>query len=218
MTFEPISPPQVGGRRLLGWFAVAVAVAVVMPATSSATTLAVPSCPAKVSYGINPHPNCTWRTFASDKYVSRLTAKGSVAKLVKVGKGPTYRLTINVDLRTTLRTVCPGASVPLSMLPCRDAAKTVGVVGKYVRGSKSLSSVFLARLDTKPCGNGSGSPCCRDTARCTLHYRADARFTYGRLVLVVRVLQKELTKNPAGVLGQTGAEVPVVVTIPRVKT
>jgi hypothetical protein len=102
---------------------------------------------------------------------------------------------------------CPPGTTPYADIPCHNAGVGTQVIGLWKPGATTLASAPVSLLD-------SSTPC-PATSPCVRHYQVSASLVYGRLVLIVQVIQGSVTKDPANDLGSAGFEVPILVTVPK---
>ena len=216
-------------RRIGGWRAAlavlgTAALLCAVPIGASAHTLAMPHCPAKGNANATPHPACFWPGFTFDSYVHHVKASATVSAVKWVRRAGDYELytfTVTARYANELKAVCPHGGVDYSAIPCRNEGTAVGVVGRYVPGSRSLQESLVSIVDQTQCpGNylSTYGACCPSEGTCTIHFQLTALPNVtGRLTFVLRLLMGELTKNPQNNLGSSGAEAPIAVTLPKPK-
>ena len=168
----------------------------------------VPTCGPKLDAGAYPHPDCVFHTFKSVDG-GAVTGTLKLGRLTTEKKGQSYELTLVETHKSVFANTC-AASTAITDIPCHNPGVSVGLEGKYVPKATTLGSTFIIATD-------SPDSTCPDQGPCTRHYSINATEDYGRLELVFRVAQGELTKNPANDIGSGGFEVVLTLNIPQFK-
>ena len=205
-------------RRTLVLVLVLVACAAVAGGRAGAatvTTRAIPACPASTPGGAFPHPNCLLARWVDSSYSEPFTGTVRLVKQRSLEKGLFVEIVLKATYASGFERTCPNPT-PSDMIPCHSPTVGLGVLGKYVKGAKTLTPVIGSVVTTGSCPDGSTGPCCSPTT-CTMRFRMNASSEYGRVVLVVQARQGTVTKNPKNSLGAAGFEVPIAVTVPRFK-
>ena len=172
----------------------------------------IPHCPAGTSASLQR--DCivsTWVDPARYGTPVHASLKGPLSRAwVKASPSTGYAhwiFTGTVRIRSRL-TICP-EPVPLGSIPCQVDGPNVGMLW-YQPGSRTAPPA--------PSGFSTHSIVCNiKGTSCVVKFAVYPQVLYGTLRLIWTVQVTQLTKNPAGDLGQAGDEFPVSLTVVKVR-
>jgi hypothetical protein len=186
-----------------------------LPGTAGATPTradgGIPACPAGTN--VFTLPGCVVASWMEPtSYGSRITAtlRGSFTrKWVKASPATGYAHWVyaaTVLIHDPLA-LCPNPT-PLSSIPCQNGGP--GVSLRAFQRAKGKLAPVPAGFSAEP------ATCNAQGTACALSFVIFPEIVYGTVEMLFSVGVQQLTKNPAGDLGQAGAQFPVSIDVAKV--
>ena len=173
-----------------------------------ASTGLAPTCRGSEMTTPLPHADCVFRPWASP-LAAHISGTATLTKPpTREGKTWNMKFTVTVKYTPPYKQLCNPAGTPSSGIPCQFPGVAFSIPGAYLPHGTTLQGPSPYML-AKNCPDLSGT--------CVETFDVNVYSVYGRLVFIVNMSLNYLTKNPGNVNGFAGFEVPLVVTLPKLK-
>lgn len=168
----------------------------------------VPTCPGSELTTMLPHPDCVFRPWASP-LAAHIDGTATLTKPpTREGKTWNMKFTVTVKYNPPYKQLCNPAGTQAADIPCQFPGPSFSIPGAYLPHGTTFQGPSPYML-SKNCPDLSGT--------CVETFDVNVYSVYGRLVFIVNMSLNYLTKNPGNVNGFAGFEVPLVVTLPKLK-